>query len=829
MALKSAIDPDSEAAEYQPRRAAKTPRSPRNAPAPLKRRNQRLAHDLTGLGCIAAGVLLWALLFVGDRSGSAGHAIVAAMRMGFGIGAYLVPAGVIYAGVVMIAGRHLIARWEIALGTAIIVLSVLSWWHYGHTRVADQFTNASLMSYGGYVGGGISAGLRALLGATSPLIYFTIIVGCLIWTLDVRVLDITAGVAGAARKAWGAAAGAVSSGSNHLKLSQISRRERQADVANSGSADMAEAEDESAATMPAVPKLRLAKAPRKAALEEVVAADSLENDLTATDQMDPFDELPTVSTSTIIKPPALFLTAPIEKPRPPSEPTRSYDRLGEGSDHINADYQLPSVELLNPSPPPPPQLESMVAERQQVLMQCLNDFKIGANVQRVAMGPTITRYEVQLEPGILVKKIVALADNLAMSLAAIDVRVEAPIPGKSAIGIEVPNDKPQLVSIRECLETPEFMDAPSKLTFALGKDVAGNFKYADLARMPHLLVGGSTNSGKSVCLNAIITSMVYRATPREVQFVMIDPKRVELSLYDGIPHLLSPVIKDTKMAAGILRSVIKEMDRRYELFARLGTRNLEGYNNKVEPHMKLSFIVVIIDELADLMMTQGAEVELLICRLAQLARATGIHLILATQRPSVDVITGTIKANIASRIAFAVATAIDSRTILDSTGADRLIGRGDMMFLPIDASKPMRVQGCFVGEAETDKLVEYLKTQEEPNYTMTPTDSASGYGDDDDDGSSGEGGNAEGSNDELFEICVRWVVNQKEASTSSLQRKFKIGYTRAARIVDTMEAKGIVGPMDGVKRREVMLAPENVELYFAGRQQGVAPSSNDPF
>ena len=357
-------------------------------------------------------------------------------------------------------------------------------------------------------------------------------------------------------------------------------------------------------------------------------------------------------------------------------------------------------------------------------MQTLNDFKIGANVAQVAMGPTVTRYEVQLEPGILVKKIVALADNLAMSLAAIDVRVEAPIPGKAAIGIEVPNDVCQMVSLRECLSTNEFMSAPSKLTFALGKDVSGEFKYADLTRMPHLLVGGSTNSGKSVCLNTIISSILYRATPREVKFVMIDPKRVELSLYDGIPHLLAPVIKDVKQAAGIFRSVLKEMEERYDRFARIGTRNIDGFNGRVPPEERLPYIVVVVDELADLMMQQGPEVETSICRLAQLARATGIHLVIATQRPSVDVITGTIKANISSRIAFAVATQVDSRTIIDMPGADRLIGRGDMLFMPIDAAKPVRVQGCYVGERETEELVKYLREQEEAVYTMIPSETS---------------------------------------------------------------------------------------------------------
>jgi S-DNA-T family DNA segregation ATPase FtsK/SpoIIIE len=327
--------------------------------------------------------------------------------------------------------------------------------------------------------------------------------------------------------------------------------------------------------------------------------------------------------------------------------------------------------------------------------------------------------------------------------------------------------------------------------------------------MPHLLVAGSTNSGKSVCLNTTIASMLYRATPDEVRLLMIDPKRVELSLWDGIPHLMHPVVKDVKQAAGLFRAALKEMDRRYDQFARMQTRNIDGYNQRVPADERLPYIVLIVDELADLMMQMGAEVETSICRLAQLARATGIHLVIATQRPSVDVITGLIKANISSRIAFAVSSSVDSRTILDMNGAERLIGRGDMLFMPIDASKPMRIQGCYLSEQETNALVEYLKEQSPPQYTMVIAEPG-------DTGFSG-GGSAGGDDDvddELFEAAVKLVVTNGNASTSMLQRRFKIGYTRAARIVDVMFDRGIVGPPDGAKPREVLMSRLEVERLF---------------
>jgi S-DNA-T family DNA segregation ATPase FtsK/SpoIIIE len=471
------------------------------------------------------------------------------------------------------------------------------------------------------------------------------------------------------------------------------------------------------------------------------------------------------------------------------------------------DYLLPPLELLDPPVPRPKRAAQETEANIGILENTLAQFRIQAQVVEIADGPSLTRYEIRLGEGIRVKKILDLADNIAMSLAAMSVRVEAPIPGKAAIGIEVPKKHASKVTLRECLASDEANDLESKVGFVLGKDVADNVRCADLARMPHLLVAGATNSGKSVCLNALIASMLFRARPDELKFIMIDPKRVELTLFDGIPHLAHPVVKDVKQAAGILRWVLKEMDRRYDLFAHVMTRNIEGYNQKVgnDPEKRLPFLVVVIDELADLMMQQGPEVEQAICRLAQLARATGIHLVIATQRPSVDVITGLIKANVPSRIAFAVSSQVDSRTILDSKGAENLIGRGDMLFKPVDATKPIRIQGAFLSEAEVERLVTHLKAQGRPEYFAEAISVDHGnYGVE----------SAEEAEDELFEPAARFVVTTGHASTSMIQRKFKIGYTRAARLVDMMEARGIVGSLDGAKPREILMSRDALDAMF---------------
>lgn len=472
----------------------------------------------------------------------------------------------------------------------------------------------------------------------------------------------------------------------------------------------------------------------------------------------------------------------------------------------NKDYQLPPVNLLKLPPHSDQSGEySLIQSNAKKLESTFNSFGVKAKVTQVHLGPAVTKYEVMPDVGVKVSKIVSLHDDLALALAARDIRIEAPIPGKSAIGIEVPNQEVAIVSLREVLESKENNRPDSKLLIGLGRDITGEAVLAELNKMPHLLVAGSTGSGKSVCINGIIVSLVMRAKPHEVKMMMIDPKMVELNMYNGIPHLLAPVVTDPRKASQALKKVVSEMERRYELFSHTGTRNIEGYNEHIdvwneendEKHPKLPYIVVIVDELADLMMVASSDVEDSITRLAQMARAAGIHLIIATQRPSVDVITGVIKANIPSRIAFAVSSSVDSRTILDMGGAEKLLGRGDMLYLGPGASKPVRVQGAFLSDSEVEKVVDFAISQQKAQYQeeMIPTDTEEVAPDEE--------------TDDLFDEAVDLVRDMQTASVSMLQRRFRIGYSRAARIIDQMEMRGIVGPYEGSKPRQVLLAKNN--------------------
>lgn len=476
----------------------------------------------------------------------------------------------------------------------------------------------------------------------------------------------------------------------------------------------------------------------------------------------------------------------------------------------NANYQKPPINLLAPiKSVDQSQDKSLIQKNTEVLESTFKSFGVHVIVKKAVLGPTVTRYEVQPAVGVKVSKIVNLADDLALALAAKDIRIEAPIPGKPLIGIEVPNRTTSAVSFKDVMLHQDSKAKDISLDVPLGKDVEGKVISADLRKMPHLLIAGSTGSGKSVAINTIITSILMKSYPEDVKLVLIDPKMVELSVYNGIPHLLIPVVTDAKLATNALRKTVKEMERRYQLFAAGGVRNITEYNQKVAENNadktnsvmeKLPYIVVIVDELSDLMMVAGHDVEDAIVRLAQMARAAGIHMILATQRPSVDVITGLIKANVPSRISFAVSSGVDSRTILDQVGAEKLLGRGDMLFLPIGAAKPERVQGAFISVNEVEKIVSWVKEQQEAVYNedMIPSKN---------DSESQTDGEDE-PEDEFYDQAVALVIKQQSASVSMLQRRFRIGYNRAARIVDAMEAKGIVGPSEGSKPRQVLIPPE---------------------
>jgi len=483
------------------------------------------------------------------------------------------------------------------------------------------------------------------------------------------------------------------------------------------------------------------------------------------------------------------------------------------------EYELPPMDLLNENPYVPSlSSKAAILENSRKLEETLKSFGVEARVVEVSKGPTVTRYELSPGAGVKVSKISGLADDLALSLAAVGIRIEAPIPGKSVVGIEIPNKEVQSVYLKEVLSDPAFWAHPSKLSFAVGKDIAGNTVIADIARMPHLLIAGATGSGKSVCINTLITSILYKAHPDEVKLLMIDPKVVELSIYNGIPHLIVPVVTDPKKASGALNWAVREMDLRYNMFAETKTRDLKGYNGWREEHGEppVPQIVVVVDELADLMMTAPGEVEEAICRLAQKARAAGIHLVIATQRPSVDVITGLIKANVPSRLAFAVSSGIDSRTILDSVGAEKLLGKGDMLFSPAGLGKPQRIQGAFISDKEVEHLVGFIKAQGEHEYDPALVEKVT---------SNVKEETFNDEEDEFLQDAIEYLVEREKASVSNLQRRFRIGYNRASRLMEDLENRGIVGPEDGAKPRKVLMTTYQFMEYKERRESAAAESA----
>lgn len=509
-------------------------------------------------------------------------------------------------------------------------------------------------------------------------------------------------------------------------------------------------------------------------------------------------------------------TAP-EKPKAVIPPSQMEKEIAQAEKKVPQKYIFPPLSRLQKGVTSTVDTTDELRETAMRLQQTLNTFGVRVTITDISQGPSVTRYELQPEQGVKVSKIVGLADDIKLNLAATDIRIEAPIPGKAAIGIEVPNKENLPVALRDLLETREFRDFPSNLAFAVGKDIAGQVVVTDIAKMPHMLIAGATGSGKSVCINTIIMSILYKAHPDDVKLIMIDPKVVELSVYNGIPHLLIPVVTDPKKASAALHWGVSEMEDRYRKFADYNVRDLKGYNKKIESMQesgepdcpkKLPQIVIIVDELADLMMVCSGEVEESICRLAQLARAAGIHLIIATQRPSVDVITGLIKTNMPSRVAFSVASGVDSRTILDMNGAEKLLGKGDMLFYPQGYSKPARIQGAFVSDKEVSDVVDFLKNQTIGNVYAEDIQAKINSGAV---GGGGVGGESESELDELFEKAGRFIIEKDKASIGMLQRVLKIGFNRAARIMDQLCEYGVVGEEEGTKPRKILMSPEQFD------------------
>jgi DNA segregation ATPase FtsK/SpoIIIE, S-DNA-T family len=704
--------------------------------------------DVAGVLFIALAALCVVAL-VTSKSGVVGGAMRDAFAILFGRGSWAVPVALAAIGLTYFRGHSKSGSWP-TIGVFITLLAVLG--GLAKSRFGDYFDPEIVKLSGGYLGAVVAAAFETMFGSVGKVVSL-LSLGCvgLVISLDKPLKTILSD--------WRER--------SKLPPTQEEPEPKQVKLSKKALVNLEDAEE----VRPAVRGLNFDD-------DETVPADA----------------------SSKKRSPILREHAPVEKPKQTFNIESSVPKEG---------YQLPAINILQEPDEKPKRTAHEMQRNIETIEGTLEQFGIDANVVEVATGPTITRYEIQLGPGIRVARIVSLADNIAMDMAASQVRVEAPIPGKAAIGLEIPNATSSMVKIRELVESKEFMDHPSRLCVALGKDVGGVNRYADLTKMPHLLIAGATNSGKSIGLATLITSLLMRNTPKDVRLVMIDPKRVELTLFDQIPHLLCPVIKDVKEAPGVLRAVWREMDRRYDLLSEKGVRNIDGWNAKASYQDKMPYIVVIIDELADLMIQAKAEVETSIVRLAQLARAVGIHLVIATQRPSVDVITGTIKANIPSRVAFAVASQIDSRTILDSKGAEALIGRGDMLYMPIDATKPVRVQGCYVSEAEIEQICNHWRSQESPSYAFDPAEyeavdpvkAGGDFGDD---------------IDPMWEEIVRYAVETGQVSTSMIQRKFRLGFQRASRVLDNMEVRGLIAAKDGPRPREVLLGLAELESFFGG-------------
>ena len=708
---------------------------------------RKLNLEIVGIAALSVALLCGIALAAPGATGNVGRALAGGLRELFGGGAALFPVLVALLGAIVFLEIN-VPRMIATLGS-----SALSYF-----LIIDAALGASGVHGGGIVGAGIWSTLHGLVGTAGA--WIVLVVGTATLTLYLTQVSL--------KKLIG------------LLLGFLGR-----------------------IRLPKIPKISLALPEGHSSLREAFALPKTNRPSTGSGQVAfdvttaEVDEEPApvivASRSIVVAPPVVVTPQPAPVAMSATPVVGDY----ESADLVatTRSYRLPDLALFDP-----PQAQVVDdSSRAHVLEDTLASFGVGAKVTHIERGPSITRYELRPERGVKISKIASLADDLALALAATSVRIEAPIPGKSAVGIEVPNATVSVVAIREILDAIPNRGTIPPLWMALGKDITGRPVFGDLGKMPHLLVAGATGSGKSVCLNTIIASLLVSATPDQVQMLMIDPKRVELTVYNGIPHLIKEVIVDPRMAAGALFEMTKEMDARYERFAKAGVRKIEEYNAKY-PDEKLPYVVIVIDELADLMLVAPAKVETTIMRLAQLARATGIHLIVATQRPSVDVITGLIKANIPSRISFAVSSQVDSRTILDMNGAERLLGRGDMLYLPIDAPKPVRAQGAFITNHEVNRLVDFWAKQARPenllDVEVVPLS----------DEDSGKGA------DPLCYEAAKFIIETQYASTAQLQSQFSIGHPRAVRVMKQLEEFKVVGPHEGTKPRKILLGLSELEV-----------------
>jgi S-DNA-T family DNA segregation ATPase FtsK/SpoIIIE len=755
--------------------------------------NPRLRSEVVGIFLLSAGII--SIISILDfNTGSIGLYISKFLKYTFGVGAFVIPLLMMIIGGFYIKTDHGIIYSVRFWGLSLLYISLLGLAHHFLISENKEILPESLVSGGGVVGGMLLFILRKFFGfyGSFVLLISSSLCGILIattWSLYQTFVS-------AKEKTQQGLSTAIEQIEKVGKFYNQEKDRKFAKINNKQESPQETAVLEQVAS--------LAEKPLLDRLLEQAALQEQEESRSKTRVEEPIHQ---VQESNIEIKAKQVAKGKIENDHSVLEPeTKPF-----------AGYILPPLSLLQKSTNQTDSKRAKeVANNAKILENTLESFNVKAKMIHISQGPTVTRYELEPAPGVKVSKIVNLADDIALSLAASGVRIEAPIPGKAAIGIEVPNKVLASVPLRDVLETDEFLKSKSKLIVALGKDIAGQTITADLGKMPHLLVAGSTGSGKSVCINTLLTSILFKATPEEVRLILVDPKVVELTSYNGLPHLLTPVVTDAQKAAAALRWAVQEMERRYEMFAAAGVRDIGRYNELIDNFPvgegssgeKIPYILIIIDELADLMMVSPVDVEDAIIRLAQKARAAGIHMVLATQRPSVDVITGLIKANVPSRIAFAVSSQIDSRTILDMAGAEKLLGKGDMLFYPIGMSKPLRVQGAFIADSEVEQLTEYIKKQIEPPEYM--------------EGITACEGTTKGENspsvfeDELFEEAVRIIMELNQASASMLQRKFRIGYTRASRLIDTMEEMKIIGPNMGSKPRDIIMTYDQVcERYFS--------------